>query len=110
MNKIDRNILVEFILVLLLFRKHLNENHIREGGKGEYCREGSGVKMLDTINEFLLFYFDLYLRKSGIRVSSDVFIGVKKREFICVGKLMFLFSRWVYLERYTNSKVKINNF
>lgn len=38
------------------------------------------------------------------------FIGRPEREYICITKLMFLFGRWAYLERFTIFKIKMNNF
>lgn len=54
--------------------------------------------MLDSINEFILYYFDYYLKRLEIKIPKDtIFIGNRKREYICIGKFMFLFGRWVYL-------------
>jgi hypothetical protein len=63
MNKIDKNILEEFIFILLIFRRYLNTYFCKEGSLSkDYTREVSGMKMLDTANEFVLYYFEMQAR------------------------------------------------
>jgi hypothetical protein len=60
MNKIDKGIIIEFVFILLIFRKNLNMHFSKnENTSGEYTRAASGMKMLDNINEFTLYYFDI---------------------------------------------------
>lgn len=68
------------------------------------------MKMLDNINEFTLYYFDILAEPYKQLIEQPHFIGRKNREYICLAKFMFLFGRWVFLDRYTNLKVKLNNF
>jgi hypothetical protein len=97
--------------MLLVFRKYLNRYFSREGGPGkEYTKEVSGMKMLDNANEFVLFYFDMLARPYRAELGDTCFINRPKREFICLAKFMFLFGRWAFLDRYTNSKIKLINF
>lgn len=58
MNKIDKNLLEEFIFILLIFRKYLNTYFTKEGPLSkDYTKEVSGMKMLDNANEFVLYFF-----------------------------------------------------
>lgn len=111
MNKIDKALLEEFIFILLIFRLYLNRYFSRENGSGkDYTKEVSGMKMLDNANEFVLYYFDRLAGPYRNCFDDTCFINNKKREFICVAKFMFLFGRWAFLDRYTNSKIKLINF
>ena len=59
-NKIDKNIIIEFIFILLIFRKNLNIHFSKsESTTGDYTKAASGMKILDNINEFTLYYFDM---------------------------------------------------
>lgn len=94
-----------------MFRKNLNIYFNKaNAANGEYTKVASGIKMLDNINEFNCYYFDIIAEPYRYLIEDGYFIGRKNREFICLTKFMFLFSRWVFLDRYTNSKVKLNNF
>ena len=111
MNKIDKALLEEFTFILLIFRKYLNTYSSREGGSTkEYTKEVSGMKMLDSTNEFTLYYFDKVARPYRGFSDDTCFINRPKREFICLAKFVFLFGRWAFLDRYTNSKIKLINF
>lgn len=111
MNKIDKNLIEEFVFILLIFRKYLNTYFCKEGSiVKDYTKEVSGMKMLDTANEFVLYYFDIQAKPYRSLLQEACFIGRPKREFICLSKFMFLFGRWAFLDRYTNSKIKLNNF
>lgn len=68
------------------------------------------MKMLDNINEFTLYYFDILAEPYKQLIEQPHFIGRKNRVYIFLAKFMFLFGRWVFLDRYTNLKVKLNNF
>ena len=68
------------------------------------------MKMLDTTNEFVLYHFDRIAKPYQSLILDGCFIGKPKREFICLTKFMFLFGRWAFLDRYTNSKIRLNNF
>ena len=68
------------------------------------------MRMLEHANEFLLCFFDVYAKPYRQLLKNSCFINRKEREYICLTKFMFLFGRWVYLERYTHYKIKINNF
>ena len=68
------------------------------------------MKMLDNANEFCLYYFDMLAKPYREVFEEPCFINRSKREFICVAKFMFLFGRWAFLDRYTNSKIKLINF
>lgn len=110
MNKIDKNLLEEFVFILLLFRRYLNTYFSKDGVSKDYTREVSGMKMLDNANEFVLYHFDRQASNYRQIFEEACFIGRSKREFICLTKFMFLFGRWAFLDRYTNSKIKLNNF
>ena len=58
-NKIDKALLEEFIFILLIFRRYLNKYNAKEDNLKEYTKEVSGMKMLDTANDFALYYFDI---------------------------------------------------
>ena len=95
---------------MLVFRKYLNTYCVKESGNKDYTKEVSGMKMLDSANEFVLYHFD---RLAGPHKSIFVdgcFIDKPRREFICLTKFVFLFGRWAFLDRYTNSKIRLNNF
>lgn len=50
-NKIDKNLIIEFIFILLMFRKNLNDYFAKqEATIGEYTKAASGMKMLDNVN------------------------------------------------------------
>jgi hypothetical protein len=50
-NKIDKSIIIEFIFILLIFRKNLNLHFSKnENASGDYTKVASGMKMLDNIN------------------------------------------------------------
>lgn len=111
MNKIDKALLEEFAFILLVFRNYLNRYSTREGSSSkDYTKEVSGIKMLDNANEFVLYYFDLMARPYRDCLLETCFINRDNREFICLAKFVFLFGRWAFLDRYTNSKIKIVNF
>jgi hypothetical protein len=51
LNKIDKSIIIEFVFILLMFRRNLNEHFLKhEGAAGDYTRVASGMKMLDNVN------------------------------------------------------------
>lgn len=111
MNKIDKALLEEFTFILLIFRRYLNKYNAKdETNLKEYTKEVSGMKMLDSANEFTLYYFDIVAKPYRQYLEETCFISRPKREFICLSKFMFLFGRWAFLDRYTNSKIRINNF
>lgn len=111
MNKIDKALLEEFVFILLVFRQYLNRYSSREGGSSkDYTKEVSGIKMLDNANEFVLYYFDVVAKPYREYLEDTCFINRPNREFICLAKFMFLFGRWAFLDRYTNSKIKLINF
>ncbi len=66
--------------------------------------------MMDQANAFTCVYFDILSKKYKSLLKGASFIGNDKREFIGLTKFMFLFGRWAFLDRFTNSKIKLNNF
>jgi hypothetical protein len=68
------------------------------------------MKMLDNANEFALYHFDRLARPYRDCLPYACFLNNPRREFICLAKFLFLFGRWAFLDRYTNSKIRLNNF
>lgn len=116
-KKIDLGLLQQLVLVLLIFRRSLNQQYSRQLDKTQpetpnlnFTRDSLGMRMLQHVNEFVLCYFDIFGRNYKNIVPMPSFIGRPEREYICITKLMFLFGRWAYLERFTIFKIKMNNF
>lgn len=66
LNKIDKSIIIEFIFILLMFRLNLNTYFSKPDSSVpsvDYTKNASGMKMLENINEFNLYYFDILADK-----------------------------------------------
>lgn len=80
-KKIDFGLLQQLVLVLLIFRKSLNYQYSRQLDKNQpdnpnlnFTRDSLGMRMFEHVNEFVLCYFDVYVRPYRNLIKNGSFM------------------------------------
>lgn len=103
----EKQILIEVITILTLWRKHLNSNYTKYDPKNsyaDYCREAPPTNILESVNDFL---YDEIVRMKADSGQAVKLLANRRREYYVV-RFLFLLSKWLYADRFTNLMIKFN--
>jgi hypothetical protein len=111
LNKVDLKVLQEVAVILSVWRNSINNTYSKfeENKYLCYSRDATSARMLEIVNELVLNYIDEQEKYYEKVLTGGKLLLATKRPFH-LAKFIYFFSRWLFAEKYTNSKLQINNY
>jgi hypothetical protein len=111
MNKVDLKVLQEVAVILSIWRSSINNTYFKfeENRYICYSRDATCASVLEIVNELVLNYVDEQEKCYEKALVGGKLLLAAKRPFH-LAKFIYFFARWLFAEKYTNSKLQINNY